>query len=456
MIEAPRHVPSNVDAERAVLGAIIANPKALDRVGDLRPDHFLHPAYGRVFAEAQRLVAETGMADAVTLAGRLAGEESFQATAIIGDAVAAVVGVSSIGTYSREIVETWFKRRLLAIGDEMAEMAMMPTPEGEGARDLYARAMALLDDTVGTDTGRASMSLAQAMQAALDAAGAPLMSTGFPSIDAILGGLEDATLNILAGRPGMGKTALGWQIALNVARQGIGVLAISLEMSGKELGRRALAAASGVPVKAIKAGDYSNRQAEALLNAQREMSGLPMTIEDGGGLTMAQIDMRTRAAHRRHGVQLLVIDHLHIVRPEDRDERNGATWAVGKISRAAKQIAKRHNIPVLLLAQLSRGVESRDDKRPVLSDLRQAGDIEQDADTVSFVYRPEYYLGQEPETREGEGADKLADRRSEWEQRKRDLAGKAELIVAKVRDGEIGTVPLLFNGATTSFQEDAR
>lgn len=450
----PRRLPSNIDAERAVLGAIIANPKALDRVGDLRPDHFLHPAYGRVFAEAQRLVAETGMADAVTLAGRLAGEETFNAATIIGDAVASVVGVTGIGPYSVEIIETWMKRQMLAIGDVMADMAMMPTPEGETARDLYARAMALLDDAIGTDTGRACMSLDQAMQAALDASGAPMMSTGFRSIDAILGGLEDATLNILAGRPGMGKTALGWQIAVNAVRSGIGVLAVSLEMSGKELGRRALAAASGVPVKAIKAGDYSNRQAEALVRAQRELSGLPMTIEDGGGLTMPQIDMRVRAAKRRHGVQLLVIDHLHIVRPEDRDERNGATWAVGKISRAAKQIAKRHDIPVLLLAQLSRAVEGRDDKRPVLPDLRQAGDIEQDADTVSFVYRPEYYLGQEPEAKEGENPEKLADRRSEWEQRKRDLAGKAELIVAKVRDGETGMVPLLFHGATTSFSEE--
>ena len=252
----------------------------------------------------------------------------------------------------------------------------------------------------------------------------------------------------------MGKSAMGFQWALAVARAGIGTLAISLEMSAAELGRRALSAAAGVPVMTIKRGRVTSWQAAAVLTARKELAGLPMTIEDGGGLTAAQIDIACRRAHRKHGLGLIMIDHLHIVRPEDGDARNGGTWAIGRISGAMKRLAKKHRCPVLLLAQLSRNLESRDDKRPTLPDLRQAGEIEQDADTVSFVYRPEYYLGNQPEGSNGEGPDKVAIKVQQWEQKKRELAGKAELIIAKVRDGEAGTVPLTFNGAMTSFSEE--
>ena len=328
--------------------------------------------------------------------------------------------------------------------------------------DLVSTIIARLDAAMGGACDRGAVSLDDAMDAALQAAadaakrqGPAGISTGFRDIDERLGGLEDETLNVLAGRPGMGKTALGYQWALAAARAGIGVCVISLEMSSKELGRRALAAAAGVPVWDIKRGHITEKQMIALGKARHEMlNKLPFTIEDGAGLTASQIDLRVRAAHRKHGVGLIMVDHLHIVKPDDADVRAGATWAVGRISGAMKRMAKQHRVPVLLLAQLNRGVENRDDKRPALADLRQAGDIEQDADTVSFVYRAEYYMKKEPERSEGESEEKYSDRVAAWRERKAQVAGKAELIVEKIRDGAPGIINLRFNGETAAFYDN--
>ncbi len=250
------------------------------------------------------------------------------------------------------------------------------------------------------------------------------------------------------------NSAIGHQMALAAARQGVGVLEISLEMSGAELGRRALSAASGVPLGLLKRGRHG-AFTHQIIQARRNLANLPVTIEDGGGLTAAMIALKARQAQRRHGLGLIMVDHLHIVRPDDGDARQGATWAVGRISGAMKRLAKEFACPVLLLAQLNRGVEGRDDKRPGLSDLRQSGDIEQDADAVGFVYRAEYYLAREPEMLATETREQFGNRRTKWEHARQDAAGKADLIFAKVRDGAPGTVPLLFHGETTSFSEPA-
>lgn len=457
-----RQPPTNIQAEQALIGAIMANAKAMDRVEFLAPDHFSDPIHGVIFSTQRRLIAAGGLADAVTLKGSLENSgllNDVGGTAYLAQLLTAMVGIINAADYGRAIHEAWKRRTLIDIGETVVNEAFDPlaTP---AADDVVSRAVAALEGAFGDAQDRKAVSLDDAMDAALLAAeeastrqGPAGLATGFTALDDALDGLDDGTLHVLAGRPGMGKSALGWQIAINVARNGVGVVAISLEMSAMELGRRAISAVSGVPVKVMKKGRMTPVQAGRMVQARRELNGLPLSIEDGGGLTAAQIDVRVRAAHRRHGVGLIMIDHLHIVRPEDADTRAGATWAVGRISAAMKAMAKRHRVPVLLLAQLSRAVEGRDDKRPVLSDLRQAGDIEQDADTVSFVYRAEYYL-REPERGGATQTDaKFEVAMEAYETAKRDLAGKAEVIVAKVRDGETGTVRLLFDGPTTSFSE---
>jgi replicative DNA helicase len=249
------------------------------------------------------------------------------------------------------------------------------------------------------------------------------------------------------------NSSLGHIIALNAARAGVGVLEVSLEMSAMQLGRRALSAASGVPLFAMKTGHMTTDEGSRLVMARRELAGLPLSIDDAGGQTPAMIAAKARAAKRKHGLGLLMIDHLNLMKPEDQDAKHGGTWATGRASNTVLQIAKDCGCPVLLLAQLNRGPENRDDKRPMLADLRQAGDIEQDAYAVGFVYRPEYYLGGEPETKDGETQAKAAERRYAWQERKDRCAGTAEVIWQKVRDGETGVDVMRFDGPTTTFTD---
>ena len=223
-------------------------------------------------------------------------------------------------------------------------------------------------------------------------------------------------------------------------------------MSATQLAMRSLSVMSGIPLERLKTGRIDNG-GERLLAARRELQSLPLWIDDGSGLTVGLIALKARSVKRTHGLNLLMIDHLHIVRPDDQDVKLGATWAVGRVSAGLKRLAKTLDCAVLVLAQLNRGVEGRDDKHPGLADLRQSGDIEQDADAVGFIYRPEYYLGAEPEQTKGETREAHANNLARWERDRIRLKGKAELIFAKVRDGSTGTVTLRFNAETTSFSE---
>ena len=456
-----RAPPSNIQAEQSLLGNIMVNAKVLHQIVEiLKPEHFADPLHGRIYAEQRRRILDGGIADAVSLKIWMESDPDIQSVDGVGylaQLITAYVGPGTAPPYAAAIKEAWERRQLIAIGENVVLMAFDAV---RPSADIVGDAMAQIEGAFGAQTDRLHVSLDEAMDLALEASDAARtregpagLSTGFKGVDEQMGGMEDGTLVVLAGRPGMGKSGLGWQWAIAAARQGVGVLAISLEMSAKELGRRALSAISHVPVGAIKRGRLSIDQAERLVLARKELAGLPLTIEDGGGLTAAQIDLKARAAHRRHGLGMIMVDHLHIVRPEDQDVRQGATWAIGRISGAMKRLAKSHRCPVLLLAQLNRGVEGRDDKRPGLSDLRQAGEIEQDADVVSFIYREEYYLKGEPERGENETPERHDDRVKQWRERCDRAAGKAELIFAKVRDGAPGTINLKFFGETTSFSD---
>lgn len=450
----------NGPAESALLGALLVKPQLIASLPPtFDPEHY---GYGDN-EEIHRALVEVGRP------GVPAGLAVTQALAIndherrgyIASLLSAAVSYSpgAVTQYAEVVTDLYRRRALVAMSDQMREGAFANHADGS-ADGVIAQTLAGLENLVsGRGASRASMSLNEAMDLALAKAdeaalhdGPAGLSTGFRAVDEQIGGLEDGTLTVLAGRPGMGKSALGHLMALNVARQGIGVLEISLEMSGAELGRRALSAVSGVPLWAMKRGKHAP-YAERLVKARSALYDLPLTIEDGGGLTAAMIALKARAAHRKHGLGLIMVDHLHIVRPDDADARHGGTWAVGRISGAMKRLAKEFGCPVLLLAQLNRGVEGRDDKRPGLSDLRQSGDIEQDADAVGFVYRPEYYMAKEPEATPSETREQHANRLSKWHTAKAAAAGKAELIFAKVRDGAPGTVPLIFHAETTSFED---
>lgn len=460
-----RQLPQNVAAEPPLLGAILSNPKAFHAVAAfLLPAHFAVPAHGRIFAEAGRRILAGGVADALTMNDwwRQQPESAPDACghAYLGRLLTAMVGILNAREYGRAIFDAAQRRDLIAAGEDLVNRAF----DGEDVAGLASAASAAIDATLaraGGSARRSSFSLAEAVASAVAAGerarehGATVgLSTGLPSLDEALGGMEGGALYVLAGRPGMGKTALGVQIAEAVARQGVGVLVVSLEMQAAQLARRILARLSGVPLGVLRKGAWTNRQMGAVIETQQDIAGLPLTIEDQSGLNPTTIAAKAREAHRRHGLGLLVVDHLHIVATPAETTRMGATWAVGQVSNALKALAKQMDIPVLALAQLNRGVEGREDKRPSLSDLRQSGEIEQDAEAVMLLYREEYYLGRgDPERQPGEGDERYGKRVGDLAARRERAAGKAELILPKVRDGEPGTVALRFDGPRTAFEE---
>lgn len=468
--------PSNLAAEQCLLGAILANNKALDHVvGFLRPEHFADQIHGRIYQACVRRVLAGSVADAVTLktefehAGIL---DEVGGTRYLAQLLSAMVGIINAGEYGRAIHDAWMRRQAIDIGETLVNNAFGADPELQ-APAIIAQATAELDALRGNGSReRRAVELDDALDEAIAEAeaahrrGGPVgLSTGMPSVDERLGGLENETLNILAGRPAMGKSAIGWQWAIHIGAQlrdeismktgeGGGVLGVSLEMRPAALGTRALAAASGLSSTILRSGGFTGDAAYRLLHARKILAGIPLTIIDGSGLNIPMLRMAVRQQTRKRKIRLLVLDHLHLIQPEDRDRRAGATYAVGQVALGLLEMCKEFGVPLLALAQLSRGTEGREDHRPNNSDLRQAGDIEQNADTISFVYRPEYYLPKyPPDQNSGESEEKYMARKNQWYKDRDAMAGKAELIVTKVRHGEGGVVPLLFDGPTTSFSE---
>lgn len=437
-------IPMNLRAEAAVLGALLHSNRTIEHCAGLKPEHFAGEGHGALFAAIVDGIGAGHVVDGVSLAGRFS-------SVLLADSMVSMVGLH-IADYARLVRETAEARELIAIAEEIAIAARSGAPPATIAA-MATRQIDLL--TMGTAVSQ-QCSLGESMAAALVAmecarsgktAG---LSTGFRCIDIRLGGLEPGLVYVLAGRPGMGKSAIAHQIGVNVARQDIGVLELSLEMSSTQLGRRTLVTAARVPLARLKDGTASVQECERLVRAEKELQNLPLTIDDTSGQTAAQIATKARVAKHRHGLGLVMIDHLNLVAAEPNDARHGPTWAVERASGTCLQIAKECQCPVLLLAQLNRGVEGREDKRPTLADLRQAGAIEQDAYAVGFVYRQAYYDKQTAKETPNEG-EKATSRQNPA------LCSDesaAELIWKKVRDGEPGIDRLQFDGPTASFWED--
>jgi replicative DNA helicase len=459
-----RYPPSNIDAERALLGALLANNKALDRAQFLEPHHFADPINGRIFEAIRRLIGENRVADPITLKTVFEQSGVLQevgGTGYLVSLLSCMVSIIYAADYAGVVQRTWLRRELIDIGEMLVNQSF-----GEDDVDPLKLAMetvAMLDGvTMGVNSlTEHSTSLNTAMDRAIAAmeqasksdkpAG---ISTGFDNLDARLGGLEDGLVYVLGGRPGMGKSALGHKIAINAAREQIGVLELSLEMSALQLGRRALSSASGVSLATMKSGQASQGEWERVAAARKELYDLPLTIDDMAAQTPRMIHAKARAAKRKHGLGLVMVDHLNLTRPDDDDAKHGPTHAIERASGMMLKLAKDLGVPVLLLVQLNRGVEGREDKRPGLADLRQSGAIEQDAYGIGFVYREEYYLQNTPERKENETGDAFATRTMAFRERQDAVAGRADIIWAKVRDGEPGSDRLYFDGKTTTFSEE--
>lgn len=469
-----RVAPACVEIEQSLLGAILANNRAFHAVAEfLRPDHFADPVHAMIYAECAKVITAGEKIDLILLKDRLQFRDQLDAaggTAYLATLLSAMVGVDTAAPYGRAVLDAWIARELVAVGEELVNAAL---DRAEPPRDLAARMVAQIDGLHIVQASRPGRSFDATMDAAIALAEAaykrggqiPGLSTGMASVDDVIDGLVPSELTILGGRPGMGKSALGWKWGVSVARQNRELMAqgarpglvvgISLEMSGEAISQRILAEQSGVPAKRIRRGQLNDREWLGLMHARRELNGLPLRIEDASGLTSTMIRLRMRQVHRRHGISLIVIDHLHIVEDEDVRRRGSDPNArVGAAAKMAMDLAKEFAVPVLALAQLNRGSLQRDDKRPSLQDLKQSGAIEENADTVLFVHREEYFFGDAPPARAAESAEERANRHSAWYVEREAARGKGELIVGKLRHGAANQIiPLGFDAARVAWFE---
>ncbi|MBV9079319.1 MAG: replicative DNA helicase [Methylobacteriaceae bacterium] len=464
-----RTPPNNIDAEQALLGAILVNNDAFYRVSDfLRPEHFFEEVHRRIFEVASSLIKAGKVATPITLRTYL-GELDLGGMTVaqyLARLAAEATTIINAEDYGRTISDLATRRNLITIGEDVVNVAY-DAPVETSPRDQIEAAERRLYELA--ETGRYDggfQRFSDALTHAIDMAAAAFkrdgklsgLATGLHDLDRMMGGLQASDLVILAGRPGMGKTALATNMAFNIAKAYRGekqpdgstksvnggiVGFFSLEMSSEQLATRIIAEQSGVPSYRIRRGDIREDDFYKITDVAREMQTIPFYIDQTGGISIAQLTARARRLKRQRGLDLLVVDYLQLLSGSARKGDN-RVQELTEITTGLKALAKELNVPVLALSQLSRQVESRDDKRPQLSDLRESGSIEQDADVVMFVFREEYYI-KNKEPRVG------TEEHIKWQTEMDLVHGKAEVIIGKQRHGPTGTVGLAFQADVTRF-----
>ncbi len=471
-----RSPPHNLEAEQALLAAILVNNAAYHTVAEfLRPEHYAQPVHGRIFAAVEKLIERGQIANPVTLANYFEQDGALQE---IGGAqylvrlAASVVTIINAEDYGRTIYDCFLRRQLIAIGEDVVNDAFAFDLERDASQQIETAEQHLFDLATSGQYEGGFQHFHEAMTEAVLMAEAAFkrsgkttgVATGFTDHDKLLGGLHPSDLVIVAGRPSMGKTALATNIGFYAARNfrpkdeggaedGAVVGFFSLEMSAEQLATRILAEESGVPSHEIRQGKVSNEGFDKFVQASQRLASVPFFIDDTPALTIAGLRTRARRLKRQQGLGLVIVDYLQLIRGgEAGGGFENRVQEISEITRGLKALAKELSVPVLALSQLSRAVEQREDKRPMLSDLRESGSIEQDADVVMFVFREEYYLSRgEPVQHTDESVEKFGDRHDRWKERCEKAYGTAEIMVAKQRHGPIGKVTLRFDGNTTKF-----
>jgi replicative DNA helicase len=455
----PRLPPINIEAEQSLLGAFLCNNRALEAVADfLKPEHFASAMHARILEAIQKLFDRGQIANVVTLKATFDQDPALMENG--GARYLAQLAVAGslllhCEDYARLVYDLWQRRQLLAIAEDMQRAAYSAELNDPAAAQIERAETQLYQLAENGDAGSGFRPLAEVARRTIEIAeaaykrGAQIVGvpTGFVDLDRSLGGLHRSDLVILAGRTSMGKSALAVDIALNAAKNGDVVGVFSLEMADVQLGSRVLGGESGIASDWVRRADLNQQHFDRLLEAKRKTDDLPLFIDDTPGHTVAALRSRARRLKRRHGLDLIVIDYLQLIQPTRGDGFHGSqpnrVQEVSEITRGLKALAKELDVPVMALSQVSRAVESREDKRPLLSDLRESGSIEQDADVVLFIYRGEYY--------EREPPVEDIQKHTVWREKIADLRNKAEVIVAKQRHGPTGTVRLHFDHDTTRF-----
>lgn len=467
-----RTPPHNIEAEQALLGSILVNNNTYERVGDfLRAEHFYDPVHERIFAAICTLINRGQIADPKTLRGLFENDPALASVGgaqYLGNLAGSIITVINASDYAHLIHDLHLRRQLIVLGEDVVNDAYRHDLEEPASKQIEATEHRLFELAQTGELDRGFVKLEKSLTVSLRLAEEAYkrdshvtgITTGLRDLDRKLGGLQKSDLIILAGRPSMGKTALATNIAFNAARassetngkEGSAVAFFSLEMSSEQLATRLLGEHSSVPSDKIRRGEIKADDFNKFLEATKILSRAPLYIDDTPGLSVASL--RTKARRLKRLVPqlgLIVIDYLQLLHGSSRRDDN-RVQEVSEITRGLKGLAKELEVPVVALSQLSRAVESREDKRPMLSDLRESGSIEQDADVVMFVYREEYYHSRgEPTRRQDEGDDKFNQRHQRWMERGEEVRNIAEVLIAKQRHGPIGTVPLHFDGQYTKF-----
>lgn len=478
-----RQAPHNLEAEQALLGSILVNNEAAQKVqGFLEPEHFFEPVHGRIYEAVLKLVDKNQIADPVKLKPYF---ENDEALVDVGGAQYLVRLAASAATiinaedYGRTIYDLAMRRALIQIGEQMVNDAYDAPVDAEASEQISDAEKQLFDlaEMGSADTGAQTFS--KALKTAVenienaykDPDSLSGVTTGLTKLNEKIGGLHKSDLLILAGRPAMGKTALATNIAFNAAERyaqdrltgmdmdkskGAVVCFFSLEMSADQLAARILSDIANrfydgpnpIQSHAMRQGKLNQQEFEAIARAAIALEDTPLFIDDTPALTIAGLRTRARRLKRQHNLGLIVVDYLQLLRGSNKaGGSENRVQEISEITRGLKGLAKELHIPVIALSQLSRTVEQRENKRPMLSDLRESGSIEQDADMVMFVFREEYYKEKE----EPSLAD--AEKHTAWQAEMASLYGKAEAIIGKQRHGPVGTVQLAFEKEFTRFSD---
>ncbi len=467
-------MPHNLDAEQALLGALMFDNGVFERLSDrLRGSHFFEPFHQRLFEAIEDYIRQGMLAEPTILMERFRQDpafEEFGGLRYLADLVDRAPPGANAPDYAQLVYDLALRRDLIRIGGDIAREAPDPATPAMDQIEQAEQSLYNLAETGKPSSGFVSFStaLAGAVQMAGEAyqrdGGLAGLATNLDDLDQKLGGLYPSDLLILAGRPSMGKTALATNIAFNVARNyrwepspegrktvSGGVVAFfSLEMSAEQLAMRILADASGVSSDRLRKGEIDASDFGRVRDAAIEIGESPLYIDSTGGLAMSKLAARARRLKRmEQGLDLIIVDYLQLITTGDMNGQKNRVQEVSEITGGLKALAKELNVPIIALSQLSRQVENREDKRPQLSDLRESGSIEQDADCVMFVYRESYYLGR-AEPREG------TEEHLKWQEDMDRLRHQAEVVIGKQRHGPIGIVKLSFDEDTTRFGNLAR
>ena len=472
--EAPQTLPQNVEAEAALLGALMVDNRLVEDVQmKLRPDHFFEPLHGRIYEGILRLTDSNRVANPVTLKPLFEADEGMREVggpsylAQLTGSGAAVIGARD---FAEQIYDLALLRALVGVGRDLVEGALdtsedvAPLAQIERAEsELYKVAEQGGGEGKAKSLGDATKEALQMAEKALNSGGhLSGFTTGLDSLNSKMGGLHKSDLIIVAGRPGMGKSSLASNVGFAVAQRflrdqedgiepgksaGAPVALFNLEMSSDQIATRILAEQSSISSENLRMGRISQQEFRQLARAAADLQTLPLYIDDTPGLTIAALRARARRLKRQKGIGVVIVDYLQLLQGSGKGSAgDNRVQEISEISRGLKQLAKELDVPVIALSQLSRAVEQREDKRPQLADLRESGSIEQDADIVLFIYREDYYLAAK---QPGDDHPEFA----AWQEQMARAYGLAEIIVAKQRHGSTGKVRVKFDSRITKFSD---